>query len=312
MTLDTQARAYLDSVSGAGSFPVSELTPTLARRRMNATYAQLFGPVDPVGATTDVVLPGPGGRLPVRAYRPESAVEDLPALVYLHGGGWVIGDLDSHDGVCRALCARSGCLVFAVDYRLAPEHPFPAGLEDAWAATAWVAEHGRDLGARPGAVAVAGDSAGGALAAVVARRARYHGLPLACQLLVFPVTDGDFGRPSYSENDAIGPSIASLQWFWDCYVGRDGDRTHPDASPLRDQDVAGVARAHVITAEYDTLRDESEAYADRLAAAGVEVTRTRYDGLIHGFFRMRAVIDRADECLDECAEVLAGAFASRS
>ena len=312
MALDPQARAYLDSLSAAGSFPVTELTPAAARRRLNAGYAELFGPVDPVGATTDVVLPGPGGRLPVRFYRPEGVVGDVPTVVYLHGGGWVIGDLESHDGVCRALCARSRCLVAAVDYCLAPEHPFPAGVEDAWAATVWVAEHGPSLGARPGAVAVAGDSAGGALAAVVARRARDRGLELACQLLVFPVTDGDFERPSYAENDAVGPSIASMRWFWECYTGPDGDRTHPDASPLRAEDVAGVAPAHVITAEYDTLRDEGEAYADRLAAAGVPVARTRYDGLIHGFFRMRAVIDRADDCLDECAQVLAGALAPGS
>ena len=308
MPLDAQAQAYLDGLAATGSFPVAELTPKVARQRLNGSYAQLFGPVEAVGATSELVLPGPGGRLPVRAYRPEAAVEDLPAVVYFHGGGWVVGDLDSHDGVCRALCARSGCLVVAVDYRLAPEHPFPAGLEDAWAGTVWVAEHGVDLGARPGAVAVAGDSAGGALAAVVARRARDHGLELACQLLVFPVTDGDFDRPSHVQNDAVGPSIASLKWFWNCYVGPNGDRANPDASPLRAKDLAGVAPAHVITAEYDTLRDEGEAFADQLATAGVPVTRTRYDGLIHGFFRMRAVIDRADACLDECAEVLAAAL----
>ncbi|MEZ5099069.1 MAG: alpha/beta hydrolase fold domain-containing protein [Thermoleophilia bacterium] len=164
-------------------------------------------------------------------------------------------------------------------------------------------------GARPGALAVCGDSAGGALAAVVARRARDHGLALALQLLVFPVADADPTRPSYAENEAYGPSAASLDWFWSHYVGPGGDRTHPDAAPLRATDLAGLCPAHVITAGCDTLRDEGEAYGDALAAAGVAVTRTRYEGQIHGFFRLGAAIDRASACLDECGAVLRGAFA---
>jgi acetyl esterase len=279
---------------------------------MNERYAALFGPLDAVGSVVDLVLPGPGGRIPVRAYSPPGASTDVPTVVYLHGGGWVLGDLDSHDGVGRALCARSGCLVVAVHYRLAPEHRFPAALEDAWAALAWLAEHARDLGGRPDALAVCGDSAGGALAAVLARRARDHGLALALQLLAFPIADCDQTRPSYAANAAQGPSAGALEWFWAHYVGPGGDRTHPDASPLRAPDLTRLCPAHVITAEYDTLRDEGEAYADALAAAGVHVTRTRYEGQIHCFFRLGAVIDRADECLAECAAVLRAALETAS
>ncbi|MFQ5425466.1 MAG: alpha/beta hydrolase [Gaiellales bacterium] len=304
MPLDPQARAYLDALSAGGSFPVVDLTPERARAMINSGYSDLFGPVDEVGSVVDVTLPGRGGPIPARVYSPPDAGSDLGASMYFHGGGWVIGSLDSHDGVCRALAARAGCIVVAVDYRLAPEHRFPAAVDDAWAATVWVAERGADLGIRSGALALTGDSAGGGLAAVVARRARDHGLALAHQLLIFPVTDCDLDRPSYLENDEIGPSIESLRWFWSHYMGPDGDPRHPDASPLRADDLRGLAPATVITAECDTLRDEGEAYAARLRDARVSVSATRYDGLIHGFFRMGAVIDSAGACLDECARAL--------
>ena len=308
--LDPDARAYLAARGAAGMFPLAQLTPQIARERMNVAYAELFGPVVDVGSVLELTLPGKGGGIPIRVYSPRHADVGLPATLYFHGGGWVTGSLDSHDGVCRIIADQSRCVVVAVDYRLAPEHPFPAAVDDAWAATVWVAERGHDLGIRPGALAVVGDSAGGGLAAVVARRARDRHLALAHQVLICPVTDCALDRPSHVVHDTAGPSVESLQWFWAHYVGADGDAEHPDASPLRAPDLAGVAPATVITAEYDTLRDEGEAYAERLARAGVDVTVSCYVGMIHGFFRMRNVIAKADECLNQCAAVLRKAFAA--
>jgi acetyl esterase len=223
----------------------------------------------------------------VRACAREDGLTAIPtasgaALVYFHGGGWVLGSVITAHGVCAALAHESRYTVVSVDYRLAPEHPFPAAVEDAWAATTWVHKHGAELGA-PGPLAVGGDSAGGNLAAVMALRARDRGLPLAFQLLVYPVMDADLDTTSYPENaQGYWLTRAGMAWFWDQYLP-DGDRFHPDASPLRAEDVSGTPPALVITAEYDPLRDEGEAYARRLEEAGVPVTLSRYDGLIHAF-----------------------------
>jgi acetyl esterase len=215
----------------------------------------------------------------------------------------VLGSVTTAHGVCATLARESGCTVVSVDYRLAPEHRFPAAVDDAWAAMRWVFEHGRELGAA-GPVAVGGDSAGGNLAAVTALRARDERMPVALQLLVYPVTDADLDTTSYTDN-ATGYWLTrdGMKWFWEQYVP-EGDRYHPDASPLRAGDLSGVAPALVITAEYDPLRDEGEAYADRLSQAGVAVTLSRYDGLIHAFFRLPAVIDRANDALQEAATAL--------
>ncbi len=308
MALDPQIARHLEETAAGGAFPVSELTPELARERMHPAYASQFGPADPVGSVVDFTLPGPGGALPIRVYTPEGSGAGLPLFVYCHGGGWVIGNLDTHDGLCRTLAARSGALVAAVDYRLAPEHRFPAALEDAWAATVWLAERGESLGAVPEQLAVGGDSAGANLAAGVALRARDHGLELTMQLLAFPVLDCDLARSSYVEHDAVGPSIAAMEWFWDHYVGCDGDRTDPRASPLRAPDLSGLAPAFVLTAEYDTLRDEGDAYAARLREADVPVDHRCYPGQIHCFYRLGAVTDQATTCLDDCAGALRSAF----
>jgi acetyl esterase len=307
--VDPDVRTYLDDVAGLP--PVDELPIEQARANTELGAPALFGPVDEVASTEDRAIPGPAGPVRVRIYRPAGHEPPLPALVYLHGGGWVIGSLDTHDGVCRALCARTPCVVVSVDYRLAPEHRFPAAVEDAWAATVWVAERARELMVRPAAVAVGGDSAGGNLAAVVALRARDRRLPLAFQLLVYPVTDHDLETVSYREL-AVGYGLTrdTMAWFWEHYLGPGGDGSHVDASPLRASDLAVVAPALVQVAEYDPLRDEGVAYARRLEQAGVPATLTRYDGLIHGYLRMPARIRRAQGALDECAATLRGAFAN--
>ena len=308
MPLDPVARAYLDAVASAGVPPVWESEPSEARRGFEATAAQLFGPTDPVGSVVDRTIPGP---VRIRVYEPLGDERARPVLVYFHGGGWVLGSLDTHDGVCRALCARTPCVVVAVDYRLAPEHRFPAAVDDAWAATAWVVEHAASLGADPARIAVGGDSAGGNLAAAVTFRARATGLSLAFQLLVYPVTDADLDTASYLENaTGYGLTRDAMRWYWDQYLGPDGDRADPEAAPLRAGDLAGLPPALVITAEFDVLRDEGEAYAGRLEAAGVAAELSRYEGLIHGCIRMPAAIPPANAMLDEAASALGTAFAS--
>lgn len=297
MPLDPQCHAYLAQVRPVERLPIEE-----ARRIMEESAPELFGRPDGVGAIVDRTLPGP---IPVRIYEPLGSDRSLPLLVYFHGGGWVVGSLDTHDGVCRALCARTPCIVISVSYRLAPEHRFPAAVEDAWAATVWVAEHAGSLGGDPMRIAVGGDSAGGNLAAVVAIRARDRGLSLRHQLLIYPVTDADFDRSSYLANaDGYGLTRSAMCWYFKQYLGPHGDPTHPEVAVVRATDVAGVAPATVLTAEYDPLRDEGEEYALRLESAGVPVCLRRYDGLIHGFIRMPALIERARSALDECAGAL--------
>jgi acetyl esterase len=306
--LDPDAKRYLERVAAVGAPPVTELTPAEVRLSVEATAAELFGPTDAVGAVVDQALPGP---VRTRVYQPPGGLRDLPVLVYFHGGGWVVGSLDTHEGVCRALCARTPCVVVSVDYRLAPEHRFPAAVEDAWAATAWVAEHATSIGGDPSRIAVGGDSAGGTLAAVVAVRARDHGLPLRLQLLVYPATDTDLETASYRElADGFGLTRDAMRWYWDHYLGPDGDRTDPEAAPLRAGDLAGVTPACVLTVEFDPLRDEGEAYAERLREAGVPTECRRISGLIHGVYRMPGTIPRAGELFDVSVAALRSAFAA--
>ena len=249
----------------------------------------LFGALEEVARIENVDLDGVPGRM----YEPTGA--GAGALVWLHGGGWALGSLDSHDPLCRALAARSGCKVVAVDYRLAPEHPHPAALEDAWTATTWAV---REVGP----VAIGGDSAGAHLAAVVALRARDRGVPLRLQTLVVPVTDYAFETASYAENGTgCGLERTTIEWFWGLYVPNRADAADPEVSPLRASDVSATAPALVITAEYDPLRDEGEAYAAKLRDAGVDVEHTRVAGMVHGFLRMPGVIERANEAIDQVA-----------
>lgn len=300
MTLDPQAQALLAKLDQVGAPRYGEQPTDVARRAMEDGAAALFGPLEPV-PFEDREVPGPGGAIPVRIYHPPGATG--AALVFFHGGGWVLGSIETAHRPCATLARESGCTVISVDYRLAPEHRFPAAVEDAWAATTWVSAHGQEIGAT-GPLAVGGDSAGGNLAAVVAMRARDAGLPLAFQLLVYPVTDAGLDTGSYVENaEGYWLTRDGMEWFWDQYIP-DGDRFHPDASPLRADDVSGVAPALVITAEYDPLRDEGEAYARRLEEAGVPVTVSRYAGMIHGFFRTPAEIDRSRDALAEAGRAL--------
>jgi acetyl esterase len=306
--LDPPLAAFLDNLAAAGAKPLQELSVEEARRVVEESAAGMFGPVDAVGLVAERAIPGPNGPIRLRVYEPEGD-RPFPVLVYFHGGGWVVGSLDTHDGVCRALARLTPCVVVSVDYRLAPGHRFPEPFEDAWAATAWTAEHAASIGGDPGRIAVGGDSAGGNLAAAVALRARDRGLPLAFQLLVYPVCDYDLDTGSYLEH-ATGYWLTrdAMRWYWEHYLGPDGDGADPCASPLRAGELAGVAPALVITAEFDPLLDEGEAYARRLEQAGIEVTLSRYAGMIHGFFRMRAVTDRTQDALEEAAAALGAAF----
>jgi acetyl esterase len=287
----------------AAAPPAWERTLADLRAGPDDEVPEVWGAPPVVDLVEERTIPGPGGRLRLRIYRP-TASEPLPVLVWLHGGGWVVGSLDSHDPVCRHLAVTTPSIVVAPDYRLAPEHRFPAGLEDAWAALAWTVSEAAGLGGDPARVAVGGDSAGGNLAAVAARRARDRGLPLALQVLAYPVTDFAFETASYVEHGTgLNLTRAKMEWYWGQYLGG-ADGSHEDASPLQAGRLGGVAPALVQTAGFDPLRSEAEAYAARLAEAGVPVTLTPYPTMIHGFLRMPALVPHALEGLAEIAAAL--------
>ena len=251
------------------------------------------------------------GGIPARIYTPKGEVAGT--VMYIHGGGWVVGSLKSFDPFCRFLTDASGCVVVSVDYRLAPEHPFPAGVDDCFTALQWVAANRQQ-----GALAIAGDSSGGNIATVVARRARDAGGPeIAFQFLGCPVTDADLNNGSYRQHGGPEPvlllSRADMVWFWDLYVPNEADRANPDVSPLQADDLSGLPPAYVVVAEYDPLRDEGLAYAEKLKADGVPVTLRTYDDQPHDFQIMINFLERADECIRDAAkamrEALAGAAA---
>lgn len=250
-------------------------------------FTTLVPPVEvlpPINRVEDREIPGPGGAIPIRIYYPATS-ENFPVLMWFHGGGWVLGDIDTPELNCRRLANDVGCVVVSVDYRLAPEVPFPGAFDDCFAATAWVFENSDELKIDTRRIAVGGDSAGGNLAAGVAQRARQDNLQIVFQLLVYPVTDADFNRPSYSSNaDGYLLTRNAMKWFWDCYVPDPEQRKNPAASPLRAVDLFSLAPALIITAEFDPLRDEGEAYGEALQAAGVAVEIRRFNGVIHGFF----------------------------
>jgi acetyl esterase len=299
--VDPQVRAYLDSVAASGVPPVERLTPEEARRNAIAAAPLLAGSGPELARVEDLHVPGPAGNVRIRVYAPQPhGSQPLPAVIYFHGGGWVVGNLDTHDAIARHLAHAAGWMVIATDYRLAPEHRFPAALEDAWAVTRGLHQH-----AAPACLVVAGDSAGGALAAAVALRARDAGIPLRLQVLVYPVLDCDLDSDSYLANaEGFGLTRSAMAWYWDHYCPDPAQRAHPEASPLRAPNLAGAAPALLVVCELDPLRDEGEAYARRLEEAGVPVRLVSYPGMIHGFARMFAVIDRAHDLTREIAGAL--------
>jgi acetyl esterase len=302
MALDPDTRNMLDMLASMGMGDIADLTPEQARAmRMTPPPAE----PTPVGAVADRTLPSAREPIPVRIYSPATPAQ-RGALVYFHGGGWVIGDLDSHDETCRRLCSGAGLTVISVHYRRAPETTYPGAVEDCYAATCWTAENAAALGIDPHRIAVGGDSAGGNLAAAVALMARDRGGPaIRFQLLIYPVTDADFARASYRENgEGYLLSRRGMQWFWDQYVPDLEQRREPYAAPLRAARLDGLPPALVQTAEFDPLRDEGEAYAEALRQAGVAVRMTRYDGLIHGFFGMQDAIPAARPALQEAIAAL--------
>jgi len=306
MPLDRDLRTYLDAQAGAT--PIYEMSAEEARRLAVERAPLQYAAVEDVAAVRDLTVPGPAGPVRTRIYTP-AAAGPQPVLVFFHGGGWVTGNLDTHDGLCRSFAKRTPCVVAAVDFRSAPEHPFPAAADDAWAVTTWAAVHAREIGG-DGRLAVGGDSAGGNLAAVMGLRARDRGGPaLSLQLLICPVLDHDFTRPSYERlAQGYGLTRAGMRWYWDQYVPDVAQRSHPDASPLRAKDLRGVAPAAVLTYEYDPLLDEAADYARRLTEAGVPTTHRHYEGMIHGAHRMPSITAKAWEIIDESARALRKAF----
>ena len=285
MSLDPQIAGLIEALD-AGFPPVHTMTGAQARATIRSRFVATANP-EAVDIVTDTQIPGPGGDIAVRIYRPVSEAAALPVVVYAHGGGFVFCDLDSHDGLCRNLANRTGAVFISVDYRLAPEHPWPAAAEDLYAVTKWVADTAGALGVDADRIAVGGDSAGGNLVAVTALMARDRGGPaLAAQLLLYPVIAADFDTESYRLFGAgyYNPKPA-LQWYWDQYVPDHADRAHPYASPLTAR-LDGLPPAVVVLAGHDPLRDEGIAYADALQRAGVAVTRLAYEGGIHGFMTM--------------------------
>lgn len=266
---------------------------------------------EPVERVEDRAISGPGGKVPIRVFTPAGGGAPRPILVYFHGGGWVMGNLDTHDDVCRTLANRSGVLVVSVDYRRAPEHRFPTPLEDCCAAVRWCAAFGAEIGGDGSRLAVAGDSAGGNLAAAVALRFRDQAGPaLALQGLIYPVTNRGFDTASYHRYaSGFGLTRDMMRYFWTSYLARSCDGENPYASPLTAEGLAGLPPALILTAQYDVLRDEGEAYAARLAQAGVPVRCTRYLEMNHGFIQLAAMCEPADRGLDEIADTLGQAFA---
>ena len=313
MELDPEMAAAIDQIERAGVPPWHSLSVESARRVEDEVFTS--GDVRPIGFVRDLSISGPGGEIPIRVYRPDVSEAggthaeerpERPVVVLYHGGGWVLGTLDSIDGVCRELATRTDCVVVSVDYRLAPEYHFPAAVEDAYAALSWVADHAGSVGGDADRLAVAGTSAGGNLAAATALRARdFDGPDLAAQCLLYPITDHGFDTDSYAEN-ADGPllSRADMEWFWDQYLRSPVDAANPYAAPLRAEDFTGLPPAVVVTAGFDPLRDEGVAYAEHLSDAGVSVDHQHYPGMAHGFLSLTDSVTTADDAMDAVADQL--------
>lgn len=316
MPIAPDVEVLLQQLASFGAAPFSSQTPEQARAQM-AQFAllgaQLAGPA-PAGVTAvDRQIPGPGGEIPVRVYTPQAGQQAgaaaRPGLVYFHGGGWVIGSVSIYDRECQEIAQKAGCVVVSVDYRLAPEHKFPAGVEDCVAATRWVAAQAAELGILPHRLAVGGDSAGGNLAAVVAQQLRDHGGPaLCCQLLIYPATDAAGDYPSMHEPGVGLLHPADTSWFLGHYLSGQAERHDPRMSPLRATSLAGLPRAIVVVCGYDPIRDEGIAYEKALRAAGVPSELLYFAGQIHGFMSFGPIVPSAREALHQILAALRGAL----
>ena len=309
MELDPKLKEILSAPADPNEVPVEVMAPDEARRTWKADMAPLAGKKQPVASVEDLSLPGPAGPLAFRLYRPEAAgANKPPLLIYLHGGGWIRGDLDTHDDVCRYLCRHAGVVVASVAYRLAPEAKFPAPVDDAYAALEWLAREAGRLGADGGRLAIGGDSAGGNIACAVTMLARDRkGPKIGFQLLVYPVTD----LASDSESKRLyskGYLLNSMPFYINSYVRAEADKRNGLASPLRAADLSNLPPAFILTAGFDPLRDEGEAYAERLRQAGVPVTLKRYESMIHGFVSITGLLPSAEVGLADSAAALREAF----
>ena len=310
MPLDPQVIKVMDQLEALGLPPNNTVSPVEARKN---SKSRPMAPGPEVAKVENRSIPGVGPDIPVRIYTP-TGDGPFAALSWFHGGGWVVGDLDTADGTARHLTVQTGCVVVSVDYRLAPEAKFPAAADDCYSATQWIAQNAAALNVDPARIAVGGDSAGGNLAAAVSLMAKDRGgPPLVFQLLVYPVTAWDFRTGSYRQN-AEGYSLTTeaMKWYWNHYLSSEADAANPYAAPMVAKDLAGLPPALTITAEFDPLRDEGEAYGQRLQAAGVTATNTRYDGMIHGFFGMSAVLDKGNQAMSEASTALKQAFEAKA
>ncbi len=309
MPLDPQAQQVLDQLAALGLPPNHMVSPQQARENMK-NRPRIDGPE--VAKVEDRTVSWRDAEVPVRIYTP-AGTGPFPILIWCHGGGMVVGDLETADATARHLTVETGCVTISVDYRLAPESKFPGACDDCYAATVWASDNAASIQGDASRMAVGGDSAGGNLAAVVAQMARDRAHPdLAFQLLVYPMTSLDFETPSYVDNaDGYLLTRDGMKWYWDQYLGASDDPNHPYAVPSRAGSFKNLPPALVITAEFDPLRDEGEAYAKNLEAAGVPTACTRYDGMIHGFFGMSGAVDKAGQAVSEAAAAMKKAFASK-
>jgi acetyl esterase len=300
-TLDTRTQWFLQLLARSGQQPLHMLGVQRARVEYDLFLAVMSGRPAPIGEIVDRTIPGPGGRLRVRIYRPAGSVARLlPTILYLHGGGWAIGSLEAYDLPCRFFCARTGCAVVAVDYRLAPEHKFPASLDDGVAAFRWLAAESEELGIDPDRIVVAGDSAGGTLATVVAQQVRGEERTPCLQWLIYPATDLAGETPSHTScGQGFLLTQADMEWFRGLYLNDPAEITDPRVSPLRAADLSGLPPALIFTSGLDPLRDEGQAYAERLTAAGVKTVHREFDSLIHGFVGMRGALQAAARAMDD-------------
>jgi acetyl esterase len=308
MPFDPEIEALLAAAERDRVPALDELPPAEARERVIADIEGLVGQPDAGVSAEELTIPGPAGEIGATLYRPVRHL-GTEVLLFIHGGGWLLGSRATHDVICRVLGSLSGVHILSIDYRLAPEHPFPAAVDDCWAATEWLIDNATQLGLDPRQIAIGGDSAGGNLAAVTSLRARDEGIDLACQFLLYPALDARLDTESARQlSDGYGLSTAEMRYFWSQYLGLTAEASDPQASPLRAKSLAGVAPAVIVTAEYDILRDEAEQYAARLLSEGVPVTSWRARGMPHAFLNYRGVSSGAAATYEVCAGLLARAI----